>query len=49
MTTVSVVYHTGTGHTGALAESIAKGASSVEGVTVATHNTKWLRPQSSCF
>jgi NAD(P)H dehydrogenase (quinone) len=34
MTTVSVVYHTGTGHTRALAESIAKGAGGVTGVTV---------------
>jgi NAD(P)H dehydrogenase (quinone) len=34
MTTVSVVFHTGMGHTGALAEAIAKGAASLEGVTV---------------
>ncbi|MFB2981213.1 flavodoxin family protein [Microseira sp. BLCC-F43] len=34
MTTVAIVYHTGTGHTGALAEAIAKGAASVENVTV---------------
>jgi hypothetical protein len=34
MTTVSVVYHTGTGHTRALAESIAKGAGGVTDVTV---------------
>jgi flavodoxin len=39
MTTVSVVYHTGTGHTRALAESIAKGVSSIEGVTV--HLLQW--------
>lgn len=34
MTTVSIVFHTGQGHTGAMAEAIAKGAASVEGVTV---------------
>lgn len=32
MTTVSIVYHTNRGHTGALAEAVARGASSVEGV-----------------
>jgi NAD(P)H dehydrogenase (quinone) len=34
MTTVSIVFHTGKGHTGTLAEAIAKGAKSVEGVKV---------------
>jgi NAD(P)H dehydrogenase (quinone) len=34
MTTVSIVFHTGQGHTGALAAAIAKGAANVEGVTV---------------
>jgi NAD(P)H dehydrogenase (quinone) len=34
MTTVSVVYHTGTGHTGVLASAIGKGVSSVEDVTI---------------
>jgi multimeric flavodoxin WrbA len=32
MTTVSIVYHTNSGHTGALAEAIARGAAAVEGV-----------------
>jgi multimeric flavodoxin WrbA len=32
MTTVSVVYHTNSGHTGALAEAVARGATAVEGV-----------------
>jgi multimeric flavodoxin WrbA len=34
MITVSVVYHTNSGHTGALAEAIARGAATVEGVEV---------------
>ena len=34
MVTVSVVYHTGKGHTGVIAEAIARGAQSVEGVQV---------------
>lgn len=34
MTTVSVVFHTGKGHTGAIAEAIARGAASVEGTEV---------------
>lgn len=32
MTTISVVYHSGTGHTTKMAEAVAKGASSVDGV-----------------
>ena len=34
MITVSIAYYTNTGHTGVLAESIARGAASVEGVDV---------------
>jgi multimeric flavodoxin WrbA len=34
MTKVSIVYYTNTGHTGALAEAVARGAGSVEGVEV---------------
>lgn len=34
MTTVSIVYHSGSGHTAKLAEAIAQGASSVAGVKV---------------
>ncbi|TAG05004.1 MAG: flavodoxin family protein [Betaproteobacteria bacterium] len=34
MTTVSVVYHSGYGHTKAIAESVQKGAASVAGTTV---------------
>jgi multimeric flavodoxin WrbA len=34
MTTVSIVYYTNTGHTGALAEAVARGAASVDGVEV---------------
>jgi len=34
MTIVSIVYNTGKGHTGAIAEAIARGAQSVEGVQV---------------
>lgn len=33
MTTVAIVYHSGYGHTKVLAESVARGASQVEGVT----------------
>lgn len=36
MKTVSVVYHSGTGHTAKMAEAVAKGAASVAGVTVRT-------------
>jgi NAD(P)H dehydrogenase (quinone) len=36
MTTVSIIYHSGTGHTTKLAEAIAKGAASVAGVNVHT-------------
>jgi NAD(P)H dehydrogenase (quinone) len=36
MTTISVVYHSGTGHTAKLAEAVAKGASSVADVKVQT-------------
>ena len=36
MTTLSVVYHSGTGHTAKLAEAVAKGASSVADVKVQT-------------
>ena len=32
MTTISVVYHSGNGHTTKMAEAVAKGASSVDGV-----------------
>ena len=32
MTTVSVVYHTNTGHTAVIAEAVARGAGAVEGV-----------------
>lgn len=32
MVTVSVVYHTNSGHTGALAEAVARGAAAVDGV-----------------
>jgi len=32
MTTLTVVYHSGTGHTKKMAEAVAKGAGSVEGV-----------------
>jgi NAD(P)H dehydrogenase (quinone) len=34
MTVVSIVYHTGKGHTGVLAEAVARGAASVDGVQV---------------
>lgn len=34
MVTISVVYHTGTVHTGALAVAIAKGAEGVEDATI---------------
>jgi len=34
MVSVSVVYHTGKGHTGVIAEAVARGAQSVEGVQV---------------
>lgn len=34
MTTVSIVYYTTTGHTGAVAEAVARGAASVDGVEV---------------
>lgn len=34
MTTLSVVYHTNTGHTAVIAEAVARGAGSVEGVEV---------------
>jgi NAD(P)H dehydrogenase (quinone) len=36
MTTVSIVYHSGTGHTAKMAEAVAKGASSVAGVQTHT-------------
>lgn len=36
MTTVSIVYHSGTGHTAELAEAVAQGAASVAGVEVHT-------------
>jgi NAD(P)H dehydrogenase (quinone) len=36
MTTVSIVYHSGSGHTAKLAEAVAKGASSVADVKVQT-------------
>jgi NAD(P)H dehydrogenase (quinone) len=36
MTTISVVYHSGNGHTTKLAEAVAKGASAVAGVKVQT-------------
>ena len=34
MPTISIVYHSGTGHTAKMAEAVAKGAGSVPGVTV---------------
>ena len=34
MSTVSVVYHSGMGHTKMMAEAVAKGAADVEGVDV---------------
>ncbi len=34
MTTVSIVYHSGSGHTAKMAEAVAKGAGSVNGVSV---------------
>lgn len=36
MTTLTIVYHSGAGHTAKLAEAVAKGAASVAGVTVQT-------------
>ena len=36
MATLSIVYHSGTGHTTKLAEAVAKGAASIAGVTVQT-------------
>ncbi len=34
MTTVAIIYHSGTGHTEKMAEAVAKGASSVQGIDV---------------
>lgn len=34
MTSIAIVYHSGTGHTAAIAEHVAKGAASVPGTTV---------------
>ncbi len=50
MTTVSIVYHSGTGHTAKMAEAVAKGAGSVAdvkvqilGKRVAEAAARWLK------
>ena len=49
MTTMSIVYHSGNGHTAKMAEAVAKGASSVDGVeaTLIAVDGRWIQPSTA--
>lgn len=47
MTTIAIVYHSGFGHTAAVAEHVAKGVSSVPGTTAQLYKAEDLASSDS--
>jgi len=47
MTSIAIVYHSGRGHTGVLAEAVRRGAAAVDGVSVDLISVEEFGPQTS--